>query len=338
MKNKLVQPEYYLIEGDKKNNLGDVLQGLVAKQFLSEDSICLNREKIKSGDYKEGLVIANGWFQHNIEEFPFNKKLNPIYISFHVAKSELLKKPESRNHLKQYSPIGCRDIQTKYLLLLWGIPAYFSGCLTMTSSKLIPKEITYSKEILLVDNVDHPIPDKIKSKLNEILACEIIHLNHDPKSNNLPFQEYVEIESQNMLQLLERYKNAELIITSKLHVAIPCLSLNKKVLFIHPNPNDKRLSILKKYIKIYHFNEIEKWTELPELKFKENKFNIQKTKIEKIIETSIKLKSNSLNYSDDRHLNFTSITSKINSKILNLLRIVLINIPFCPIKFKQTFS
>ncbi len=338
MKNEIIDPEYYLIEGEKKNNLGDVLQGMVAKQFLNPNSICINREKIKSGNYKPGLVIANGWFQHNTEEFPINENLNPVYISFHVAKSELLKKTETRKHLKAYAPIGCRDIQTKYLLLFWGIPAYFSGCLTMTSSQLISKDMKRSNEILLVDNVDHPIPENLKLKLNEILASEIIHLNHDPKSNNLQFEEYVEIESQNMLQLLERYKNAELIITSKLHVALPCLSLNKKVLFIHPNPSDKRLSILKKYIKIYHYNEIENWSTIPELNFKQNKFLIQAKKIEKIIHTSIKMKSNSMKTPMNIEDYIVSLTSKINSKILNILRILIINIPFCPIKFKQIFS
>ncbi len=338
MKNEIIETEYYLIEGEKKNNLGDVLQGMVAKQFLNPNSICINREKIKSGDYKPGLVIANGWFQHNTEEFPFNKNLTPVYISFHVAKSELLKKQETRNHLKAYSPIGCRDIQTKYLLLFWGIPAYFSGCLTMTSSSLINNENQNSNEILLVDNIDHQIPESIKNKLSVILDAEIIHLNHDPKSNNSLFHEYVEIESQNMVQLLERYKNAELIITSKLHVALPCLSLNKKVLFIHPNPNDKRLSILKKYIKIYHYNEIENWKTIPELNFKQSKFKAQAKSIETIVQTSIKMKSNSLKDPIDFKSKMVSISSKINSKILNLLRILIINTPFCPIKFKQTFS
>jgi hypothetical protein len=338
MKNEIIEMEYYLIEGEKKNNLGDVLQGMVAKQFLNPNSICINREKIKSGDYKPGLVIANGWFQHNTDEFPFNEKLNPIYVSFHVAKSELLKKQETRDHLKAYSPIGCRDIQTKYLLLFWGIPAYFSGCLTMTSSSLIKNEIQSTNEILLVDNIDHQIPESIKNKLSGILDTEIIHLNHNPNSTQLSFNDYVKNESESMKHLLERYQNAKLIITSKLHVALPCLSLNKKVLFIHPNPNDKRLSILKKYIKIYHYNEIEKWKTIPELNFKQRKFIAQAKSIEAIVQTSIKMKSNSLKAPVNFKYKMVSITTKINSKILNLLRILIINSPFCPIKFKQTFS
>jgi hypothetical protein len=43
------------------------------------------------------------------------------------------------NYLKKYGPVGCRDYWTKTLLDKYGIPCYFSGCLTLTLGRKYQK-------------------------------------------------------------------------------------------------------------------------------------------------------------------------------------------------------
>ena len=50
---------------------------------------------------------------------------------------------ETIYHLKQHAPIGCRDFYTVSLLEKYGIPAYYSGCMTLTLGK------TYKQKFLL---------------------------------------------------------------------------------------------------------------------------------------------------------------------------------------------
>jgi hypothetical protein len=51
-------------------------------------------------------------------------------------------------YLRRYGPVGCRDLATLSFLKEHDVPAYFSGCLTLT----LPRERTQrTDEIFLVD-------------------------------------------------------------------------------------------------------------------------------------------------------------------------------------------
>jgi lipopolysaccharide biosynthesis glycosyltransferase len=59
-------------------------------------------------------------------------------ISFHIQDAGVLNK-EVAAHLKKLGPIGCRDWTTVYRLRDWGVPAFFSGCVTTTVGQVLPK-------------------------------------------------------------------------------------------------------------------------------------------------------------------------------------------------------
>jgi len=54
---------------------------------------------------------------------------------------------------------------------------------------------------------------------------------------------------------LARYATARLVITSRLHVALPCLAFNTPVAFIAAKPNDPRYEGYEKYLRIYSLKE-----------------------------------------------------------------------------------
>lgn len=253
---------YYQIEGLKRNNLGDVIQGIAAKQFLPNSSIPVNREELNSIGNEPGFLIGNGWFQHEFDNFPPPENITPFYISVHIAKSDFIKLNRVRDHFKKNAPIGCRDKKTLWLMRGFGIPAYYSSCLTLT----IKRENINNKpnsEIIWVDNIDHPIPAKIEFKLNELIPNGFVKISHDTLSRFSTFDSYVSNNKIIVNDFIERYNQAQLVLTTKIHCALPCIGMGVPVILIHPNPNDPRLSVLNKLIKIISYEELLLFKELP---------------------------------------------------------------------------
>ena len=284
---------YYLAEGTKRNNLGDIIQGMSARTFLNENAICLDREKLDEFNGEAGILIANGWFMHNYKAFPPSSKLTPFYISFHLASIKLLLSKENRNHFKKFGPVGCRDRKTQLLFLLNGIPAYYSGCLTVTFNKQSQNyKFDSSDTMVMVDNVDHPFPEEIKDQIKKITNKEIRFFNHDPIHTESHFNDYLKINETYINQLMEAYKGADLVVTNKLHCALPCLALGIKVIFIHPNPKDGRLNILGKFIPIYPYSTVLSWDKIPDYKVNQRVLKNIQFKLERLTTSFVKHKVN----------------------------------------------
>ena len=315
---------YYQIEGLLRNNLGDTLQGLVGKTFLPESAEAVDRERLSAIQSDEnGFLIANGWYLHSFENFPAPINIKPFYVSVHVAKSALLKNRDVRKHFLKNSPIGCRDKKTLKLFLGWGIPAYYSNCLTITSG-LIPSmiklgEVKKNSQILLVDNVDHPIPENVISKLEGLFNQSFDHISHDPSNADTSFKEFVENSETRMLELLSSYKTAKLIITSKIHCALPSLGINANVLFIHPNPDDPRLETVSEYLKVFSYEEILSINNIPE-----NNINVDKLKInifflENLLKNAVRHNRNPIKIGNNIMYSLIFIKSVFKAKVYRLI-------------------
>jgi hypothetical protein len=247
---------YYQVEGSVRNNIGDVLQGMAAKAFLPLNAEVADREALSEMDINEkGLFIANGWYMHSFDKFPPPDNINPVYVSVHVANSGLLTSKKVRDHFLKHSPIGCRDNKTLKLFLGWGIPAYYSSCLTTTIKRRLP-ENSKSAEIILVDNVDHPVPDGVVKVLEKHFGKTLVRISHDPPIVNVDFKQYAQVSEQHMDSLLKRYCAATMVITTKIHCALPCLGMGANVLFIHPEPSDPRLDTIAEFIDILSYKDI----------------------------------------------------------------------------------
>jgi len=307
---------YYLAEGSKKNNLGDIIQGMSARAFLNENAICLDREKLDLFDGEEGLLIANGWFMHNYNAFPPSRKLKPLYISFHLASIRLLFSRENRIHFRKFGPVGCRDRKTQLLFLLNGISAYYSGCLTLTFKKSVHliNEST-ADTLVLVDNVDHKFPLEIISQIKKISTKELKVFNHDPIQVEGDFKAYLKVNEAYINDLMKEYMNAGMVITNKLHCALPCLSLGLKVIFIHPNPTDARLNIISKLMPIYSYSQVLSWNTIPDFKINNNILSQIQNKLKKLTNNFIQRHQKPIDYNE----NFQNGLMKFSLQILPFL-------------------
>jgi hypothetical protein len=239
-------------------NIGDYIQSLAAKQFLPKVDIFLDRDN-DLADYREDELemIMNGWFMHNPEKWPPSDKIKPLFVSFHIAPSveEVMLSPKGVDYLRQYSPIGCRDNYTVEVLRKHSIGAYYSGCLTLTLDdtyhittereniyfvdvlfnfnglqKLINSPRLYYKDL---KKTKQPFQNK-KNILSKIFDADILNnaqsLTHIIKSSHIVSDEdrfrYADY-------LLKKYASAKLVVTSRIHCALPCLGMGIPVIFIN---------------------------------------------------------------------------------------------------------
>ena len=118
----------------KSINIGDYIQSLAASQFLSSESVYINRDELGLYDGEDAKVIMNGWYTYKPSTCLPSKVVMPLFVSFHLN-TEVKDSFFTANNitlLKQYAPIGCRDEYTARIMQEHGIDAYYSGCLTMT--------------------------------------------------------------------------------------------------------------------------------------------------------------------------------------------------------------
>lgn len=245
-------------EGDRWFNIGDYVQSLAAKQFLPQVDSYVNRECLGQYTGELSKVILNGWFTHRPETWVPSESIDPLFVSFHVNSSaaERMLSPQGIAYLKKHEPIGCRDNYTVRLLEGKGIKAYFTGCLTLTLDSYANRQNGDDGKVYIVDPLyGFPNRDRIftntKSLVKGILTGNILHMNSASNymgkifkndileqaeiiRQELPSNTYTEDQKFEMAdELLKKYSTAKLVITSRIHCALPCLAMGTPVIYLN---------------------------------------------------------------------------------------------------------
>ena len=236
----------------KSNNLGDYIQSIAAKELIGKKSIGADREKLNIYPGPSLNLIMNGWFMENPKNWPPSDKITPLFISFHlnpIAEKQMLSL-SGIEYFKKHEPIGCRDIYTQNILAKRGIKTYFSGCLTLT----LNNNKDHKREgILVLSALDRMMPKltinnffiqlfKFSNKYwqykNSKRRLEIFISEQKPskikyKSQIVDVKKFSEKErfflAQEQLDIISK---SELVITSRIHSALPAASLGTKVIFL----------------------------------------------------------------------------------------------------------
>lgn len=245
-------------ENQRTFNVGDYIQSLAAKQFLPKVDTFINREKLAEYQGGDIQLIMNGWFTHNTTNWVPVENIHPLLVSFHVnntAASNMLN-DKGVKFLKKHEPIGCRDHFTVEQLKGKGIDAYFSGCMTLTLDSYKVDDSERGDDIYIVDPL-YGFPNKkrifydLRSVLRSIRNGEIFNMQAKDQfmkeiftPDFLAKAHYVEqelsartyTEEQKFImaeELLHKYARAKLVITSRIHCALPCLALGTPVIYIN---------------------------------------------------------------------------------------------------------
>lgn len=238
-------------------NVGDYVQSLAARQYLPRVDLLLNREKLNAYRGEPVRLIMNGWFMFHPENWPPSPDIEPLFVAFHINPkyADAMLTPEKIDYFQQYAPIGCRDEQTRATLEAREIPARRTGCLTLTLGRTYRWNPAPDAPVLLADVLfKAPTFASCFKSLNafskslrtgrifrigrrgaflrELLAG--IDAPAETLGCDYPAEAYPTPESRFALaeQLLERLSRAKLVVTSRIHIALPCLAMGTPVLFV----------------------------------------------------------------------------------------------------------
>lgn len=238
-------------------NLGDYVQTIAARQFLPEPGIPIQRDNIKNYHGYPVKMIMNAWYMDSPENFPPSDKIKPLYTSIHINSlvADKMLTHEAISHFRKLAPIGCRDLYTKNLLASHGIDSYFSSCLTLTLGESYRRDSsTCTDEVYFIDVMhdSFSLSELIRQPLRlikRILNGRIREINFRKNVIDKYFDEslikkskfetqiipYVSAEEGISIagEFLERLSRAKLVVTSRIHTALPCLAMGTPVIFIN---------------------------------------------------------------------------------------------------------
>jgi Polysaccharide pyruvyl transferase len=238
-------------------NIGDDIQAIAAAQFLPEATIYIERDFLGSFQYPRCLpTLINGWFmrtartgwnderpapEHN---WPPPACIDPLLISIHLEPDfvpEALSE-EGIRFFRSYGPVGARDTFTHRVLEERGVPSYFSECLTLTLANPYKNEAR-DNIVYVVD-----LPSDVEKIIRRRCKMPVVRLTHhekepDASSDNQYLLSRAEI-------VLEQYRRAKCVITSRLHAAMPCLAFETPVVLVHKDPDsDSRMGGLIELVR-----------------------------------------------------------------------------------------
>lgn len=253
-------------------NIGDYIQSLAARQFLVEPPILVNRENLNLYSGEDLKLIMNGWFLYELQNWPPSRQIDPLFVSFHLNSTaySILERKEVVAYFKTHEPIGCRDIPTMEKFNEYGIQAYFSSCMTTTLGETYSSENKTGK-IFIVDpyiklstspaglistavellssfqniskinkkrGLTHTLRDlfitaQFYREYKRLLTADQL-VNAEYTTHYLPDSKFLTEESrfEYAKELLAKYAGAALVVTSRIHCALPCLGLGTPAIYI----------------------------------------------------------------------------------------------------------
>ena len=293
--------KYGVIYYKNTDNIGDDIQTYAALKHLNKCDYFIDRESLDSfipSKKEQVITIMNGWYLHKRYNWPISPYVYPLLISMHFSANDLYL---TRGHkyldgyakecLMKYGPIGCRDLGTKKELDKLGYDTYYSGCMTMT----IPPVKKRQKKAYIC-TVD--LKDEINAYVEKQTSLKIKKMTHwvDPNIHSLltPQERMKKVED-----LLKTYQDATLVITDRLHTALPCLAMGVPVLLIYYEHNADRLETFKKYLNSISEKEFFKMNkkDFEKIKNKNNHLEVVK-ELNKKIEDLLKVAEANINNND----------------------------------------
>ena len=256
----------YKTEQDFLNlgNLGDCVQNIAVERLYQKigihpnDLLQINRDELPSYDGEKCKLVMQSWFGNTNSTFPlpWSDHIHPIFLGFHISNNcngrQHFVNAKVQDKMRPFQPIGCRDRNTRDFLKTFGLDAYFSGCMTLTFDKR--EKDPKNGKIFIVD-LNKKSLKKLPKRIKRQGDFSITHLY---KFEKYPITEddakTFESEAH---KILNRYKKeAKLIITSRIHVAMPCVAMGIPVIFITDRPRDVRFDVLRGILPIYSHHDI----------------------------------------------------------------------------------
>ena len=204
-------------------NLGDEIQGFPGLQYLPFLDTFLERDNLNDSQSSSKIIaFFNAWWGSWKATWPPPSNVDPIMLSIHIGVGMHKHWAGHIEYLKQRAPIGCRDYGTLKFLRHLGVNAYFSGCLTL----LLENPNISGKRTDNIYIVD--VKDSLVKLLPIDVQVKAIRVAHNIGRNVDSLARFTEA-----YRLMELYASAKLVITQRIHCALPCVAMGTPVIFIN---------------------------------------------------------------------------------------------------------
>jgi hypothetical protein len=236
---------YALLTYTRTRNFGDEIQSIAAWRLLPRLDALADRDFLNEFRPRAPTkLIVNGWFSHRPQAFGISANVDPLLISLHVnprprashdgrAFTDVIREtPRIRDDLVRFGPVGARDQATADFLEGLGIPAYLSGCLTLTLER--NPEAHRDDTIVLAD-----VSDPVRRRVRALTSRPVVEERHELGKFHAPPSAFAIAE-----RVLDIYQRAHLVVTSRLHVALPCLAFGTPVMLVRREFEDPRFDVL----------------------------------------------------------------------------------------------
>jgi len=258
------------INGQGKNqygNLGDYFQSMAVLNLYhnlgidEREIVSVKRTEIARYAGEEALLPMQGFFLHfkGAEIFPVSPKLTPVFFGFHCLSLA------DRKHIKRLPDglwIGCRDEPTYRAMKRLGKSAYVSGCLTITLPKR--EREPENGKVFLIDapkGIEEYMPKELREKA--VRGTQAFYWD-----DGMPDDEtFAALTAASEARLRQYRDEAALVVTTRLHVASPCIAMGIPVILAR-NYFDERYAWIDRYLPLYtpdKFGEIDWNAKAPDL-------------------------------------------------------------------------
>lgn len=229
-------------------NLGDDIQSMAAARLLPRVDGYVARDHLDKVQ-EPCIVSMNGYFMGEAN-WPPSPNVVPIFFAFHIAPAweHVVCSPKGIEYLKRHAPIGCRDRGTVAILEKHGVEAYYSGCVTLTFDRR--EQEPQNGQVFVVGGGSRYV-----GVVPRAVRKHAIHVNQ--ARVQLPHLA-LDVRKQLAKHLLDTYRErASLVITSKIHCAMPCITMGVPVVFLYDKKkrDDYRVEIIRDFLPINYVGE-----------------------------------------------------------------------------------
>lgn len=234
--NGAYEMKYGCLTFKNTDNLGDDIQSYAQTRFLPQIDCYVEREQLDTFAYEEDpdetvSVIMNAWFLHAKFNWPPSDAINPLFVSSHFSRYDrfgigyAFLDGIGGEYLRRHSPIGVRDEATKEALEEREIPAYMTGCLTLT----LQLDSSQERQGIVFCDVSDDIVQQVTSFAGADTPISCVSHSVNPREHSkLSYEERFAM----VRERLGVYKSAKMVVTTRLHCALPCLALGTPVLLL----------------------------------------------------------------------------------------------------------
>lgn len=217
-------------------NLGDEIQSLASISWLPYVDARVERDNLTEPSldtFPERSIktFMNGWYGTKDMPWPPSKSIDPIFLAFHIEPSvfQIFSSRKSMKYLmSNQTMVGARDTSTAEFLRSKGVSTFFSGCMTLTTYPIGQRNTSNAECKYLIVDIAESAYDKLPKELKQNTSCRISHrLEGDAETVLNSKARFIKA-----FKLFEMYSSAKVVITSRLHSALPASSMGATVIMI----------------------------------------------------------------------------------------------------------